>query len=104
MGINDVPFVAPPPLLGFGEPQPGEPRLTFQHFREVDSLVALGAPHNSNVRHSIVNVNSPDCGGGGDLESEWPLDVIFDVVYGCAALKAWGVPEFMDFARRRVNF
>jgi hypothetical protein len=29
--------------------------------------------------------------------------LIFDFVYGCAALKTWGVPEFVNFARERTR-
>jgi hypothetical protein len=30
--------------------------------------------------------------------AEWPPPLIFDVAYGCAALKTWRVAAFVDFA------
>jgi len=90
MGVNDVPLVAQPPAIGFkGIRPPDAPRLTLQHFKEVDNLMAFGAPHNCDAKPS-------DSG-------EWPPAMIFDVLYGCAALNTWGVPAFMEFARGRIK-
>jgi hypothetical protein len=49
----------------------------------------VSALHNSDARQSDSN--------------EWPLPLIFNVAYGCAALKMWGVPDFINFARERAN-
>ena len=90
MGVNDVPLVTQPPTIGFKGIRPvGAPRLTFQHFKEVDNIMAFVAPHNCDARPS-------DSG-------EWPPAMIFDVAYGCAALNMWGVPAFLEFTRRRIK-
>ncbi|KAG6868047.1 hypothetical protein C0993_007974 [Termitomyces sp. T159_Od127] len=63
---------------------PSNKRLTLQHFRPLDFVGTLIAPHNIDVQQS----NTPD----------WPPPEIFDLVYGSAVLKAWGLPSFREFA------
>ena len=74
-------FVIPPSLASS--------RLTFQHFNNRDPITTTMAPHNSDARQSDSN--------------EWPPPFLFDVVYGSAALKTWGVPLFVIFARGRTR-
>lgn len=69
--------------------QPSKKRLTFQHFNNSDIVVNDIAPHNSDARIS-------------DSE-DWPPPLIFDVAYGCAALKTWGVPAFLNFSRTQTR-
>jgi hypothetical protein len=91
MGVDDVPIIAHPPWIDFENPTTGaSPRLTFQHFKDVGKMVGLAAPHNSDARRL------------SDSEG-WPPPWIFDVAYGCTVLNTWGVGEFMEFARRRVE-
>jgi len=92
MGVDDVPLVAQPPTVGFkGIRPPDTPRLTCQHFKseEIDFLAAHGFPHNCDARQSDSD--------------DWPPNLIFDAAYGCAALKTWGLPRFINFARRRIK-
>jgi hypothetical protein len=67
------------------QPSASNKRLTLQHFNSNDVVVNIIAPHNSDARFLRSN--------------EWPPPLIFDVAYGSAALKTWGVPEFIAFAR-----
>jgi hypothetical protein len=92
MTVNDVDLVMQPTAatLGFTvQPSVANSRLTFQHFRNHDPLTTVIAPHNSDARQSASN--------------DWPPPLIFDVAYGCAALKTWGVTTFMEFARSRTK-
>jgi len=34
---------------------------------------------------------------------DWPSDLVFDVSYGCAALKQWGDPTFTALIRDRIT-
>ena len=92
MTINDVDLVTQPNahLVGFAaQPQDASRRLTFQHFNNRDFATMTLAPHNSDARIS----DSVD----------WPPPLIFDIAYGCAVLKTWGLPPFLDFARERTK-
>jgi hypothetical protein len=92
MTVNDVDLVTQPNAdrLGFViQPSLASSRLTFQHFNNRDVVTALLAPHNSDARQ---------------LDSkEWPPPLLFDVAYGSAALKTWGVPLFVNFVRGRTR-
>jgi len=88
MTVNDVDLVMQPTanLVGFAvQPSVANIRLTFQHFNTNDPVVAIVAPHNSDAR--VLD------------SDEWPPPIIFDVAYGCAAIKAWGVSDFVQFAQ-----
>ena len=88
MTVNDVDLVTQLTAQHVGfvtQPSASNKRLTLQHFNSNDIVVDIIAPHNSDARFLRSN--------------EWPPPLIFDVAYGCAALKTWGVPEFMAFAR-----
>ena len=92
MTVNDVDLVTQPTAdhLGFViEPSLASSRLTFQHFNNCDDATAFLAPHNSDARQSDSN--------------EWPPPLLFDVAYGRAALKTWGVPLFVNLARGRTR-
>ena len=93
MTVNDVDLVMQPsaPQVGFvTQPSIADKRLTFQHFNTTrDLAVQMIAPHNSDARQSV-----------GD---EWPPPLIFDVAYGCAALKTWGVAAFIVLARNHTR-
>jgi hypothetical protein len=94
MTVNDAELVTQPidntNLLGcMIQPSVADSRLTFQHFNNSDLVTATVAPHNSDVRYSH--------------SSEWPPNLIFDVAYGCASLKTWGVPTFLNFARQHTR-
>jgi len=89
MTVNDVGLTMQPSANHVGfviQPSDATRRLTFQHFSDIrDPATEILAPHNSDARQSDSN--------------EWPPPLIFDVAYGCAALKTWGVPLFRKFAR-----
>src|SRR6266478_4344805 len=91
MTVNDVDLVEQPTAhLGFAvQPSDADSRLIFQHFNLNDAAVAFLAPHNSDARQSDSD--------------KWPPPLIFDVAYGCAALKAWGMISFIQFARERTR-
>jgi len=94
MTVNDVDLAMQPNAddLGFAvHPSNADRRLTFQHFinNDQDSITRTVAPHNSDARISNSDM--------------WPPPLIFDVAYGCAALKTWGVPTFMTFARKNTK-
>jgi hypothetical protein len=92
MTVNDVDLIMQPSAarVGFAtQPSIADKRLTFQHFNTHDLIVQTVAPHNSDARRSV---------GDG-----WPPPLIFDVAYGCAALKTWGVAAFTVFARNHTN-
>lgn len=92
MTVNDVDLVMQhsAPQVGFvTQPSIADKRLTFQHFNTHDLVVQMIAPHNSDARRSV-----------GD---EWPPPLIFDVAYGCAALKTWGVAAFIVLARNHTQ-
>lgn len=88
MTVNDVDLVTQLTAQHVGfvtQPSASNKRLTLQHFNNNDVVVNVIAPHNSDARFLRSN--------------KWPPPLIFDVAYGCAALKTWGMPEFMTFAR-----
>jgi hypothetical protein len=92
MAVTDVDLVTQPTahLLEFAiQPSVASSRLIFQHFNTNDPLVAIVAPHNSDAKQSDSN--------------EWPPPIIFDVAYGCAVLKTWGVIDFLQFAWKRTR-
>ena len=91
MSVNDVALVMQPLAehLGFN-PSLAVSRLTFQHFDAPDVVTTLVAPHNSDARQRADH-------------DDWPPPLLFDVAYGCAALKTWGVPQFMNLARQRTR-
>ena len=92
MTVNDVDLATQPNAdhLGFvTQPSLANSRLTFQHLNNRDAVTTLVAPHNSDARRSQSN--------------EWPPPLLFDVTYGSAALKTWGVPGFVNFARGRTK-
>jgi hypothetical protein len=65
-------------------------RLTFQHFKTPDAGTMLLAPHNSDARQGVDHY-------------DWPPPLLFDVAYGCAALKTWGVSQFVKLARKHTR-
>jgi len=89
MTVTDVDLVVQPLAPGFTTP-PSEAnrRLTFQHFISNPVTTHL-APHNSDAR-----VSDSD---------DWPPPLIFDVAYGYAALKTWGLPRFVESARKETR-
>ena len=92
MTVNDVALVTQPTAdhVGFViEPSLASSRLTLQHFSDRDVIATLVAPHNSDARQSDSN--------------EWPPLFLFDVTYGSAALKMWGVPLFVNLARGHIR-
>ncbi|KAF5381750.1 hypothetical protein D9615_005440 [Tricholomella constricta] len=93
MTVHDVDFVAPRLAEKYGivviPPSVATRRLTFQDFGSSDCCTAMVAPHNSDGRIA-------------DSE-EWPPPLLFDVAYGCVALKKWGDSRFVDFARGRTR-
>ena len=92
MTVNDVDLVLQPAAHNVGfivDPSVANRRLTFQHFDIHDSATALLAPHNSDARLSDSD--------------EWPPALIFDVAYGCAALRTWGEPTFIEDARTHTK-
>ncbi|KAK2464730.1 hypothetical protein APHAL10511_003306 [Amanita phalloides] len=75
--------------LQFGvHPSLATSRLTFHNFNCSDYMVQHIVPHNS------VAVQS---------NNDWPPPILFDVAYGCAALKTWGVREFVQFAEEKTK-
>jgi hypothetical protein len=92
MTVNDMDLVMQISTnhVGFNlDPSVVDRCLTFQHFNNHDLVVDIIAPHNSDARIS---------GGDG-----WPPPLIFDVAYGCAVLKTWGVPAFIEFTQRQTR-
>ena len=92
MTVNDVDLVMQPTAANTGfitQPSDAHNRLTLHHFAVRDPLTAYVAPHNSDARRSDSD--------------DWPPPLIFDVSYGCAALKTWGVRTFMDFTRTHTR-
>jgi hypothetical protein len=90
MSVHDVALTVQPSAghLAFSHPSPEGSRLTFQHFKVPDSdigTIAL-APHNSDARQHVGH-------------QDWPPPLLFDISYGCAALNAWGVRQFVNLAR-----
>ena len=90
MSVNDVALVMQPISEHLGlNPSPAVSRLTFQHFNAPDVVTALVAPHNSDARQRV--------------DHDEPPPLLFDVAYGCAALKTRGVPQFIHFAQQRTR-
>ena len=88
MTVNDVDLIMQPNdnALGFIiPPADADSCLTFQSFSDYDQVTQFLSPHTSDAR-----LLDSDC---------WPPPLIFNVAYGFAALKAWGLPIFKDFAR-----
>ena len=81
MTANDVGFVT--------QPSDATRRLTIQHFDLNDFTTEMIVPHNSDARISD--------------STEWPPPVMFDIAYGCAAIKTWEAASFIDFARGRTR-
>jgi hypothetical protein len=93
MHVNDVPLAMQnDPVVGLLQfavhPSVANSRLTFHNFSCSDELVHFLVPHNS------VAVQS---------DNDWPPPFLFDVAYGCAALKAWGVKDFVQFSREKTK-
>ena len=92
MTVDDVDLVIQPSAAQVSfvtQPSTAVKRLMLQHFNTCDPLVQMMIPHNSDARQSV-----------GD---EWPLPLIFDVSYGCAALKTWGVAAFIVLAQNHTR-
>ena len=89
LSVGDVGVVLQPTMTHVTHPSNSNKRLTFQHFKNVGHLANFIAPHNSDAR--ILD------------NEEWPPSLIFDAAYGCAALKAWGVPAFINYARAQTR-
>lgn len=70
------------------DPSVANSRLTFHNFNCSDFVVQRLIPHNP------VAVQS---------NNDWPPRLLFDVAYGCAALKTWGVRGFMKFAEETTK-
>ena len=91
MSVNDVALVMQPIAEHLSlNPSPAVSRLTIQHFKAPDVVTAFVAPHNSDARQPMDH-------------DDWPPPFLFDVAYGCAALKTWGVPQFVNLARQRTR-
>src|SRR6266576_5251526 len=93
MNVDDVPLVMQHRTivdhLQFAvHPSVANSRLTFHNFSCSDYLVQFLVPHNS------VAVQS---------NNDWPPRFLFDVAYGCAALKTWGVKEFARFTWEKTK-
>ena len=93
MNVDDVPLVMQPQWvldhLQFGvHPSVANSRLTFHNFNCSDYLVQYIVPHNSVAMQS---------------DNDRPPRFLFDVAYGCAALKTWGVREFVQFAEEKTK-
>ena len=93
MNVDDVPLAmqndAIVDLLQFAvHPSVANSRLTFHNFSCSDRVVHFLVPHNSAAVHS---------------NNDWPPSFLFDVAYGCAALKAWGVKNFVQFSREKTK-
>ena len=52
-------------------------------------MIGLSVPHGCDIRVSIDT-------------TQWPPSLIFGFSYGSAALAAWGINEFKQFARERT--
>jgi len=87
MVVNDVEYIQQPNAVTI-DPL-AEKRLTLQHFDNNDPVINMSAPHNSDARISA--------------SIEWPSDLVFDVSYGCAALKRWGDPAFIALIRGHIT-
>jgi hypothetical protein len=64
-------------------------RLTFHNFTNDDGFTRQVAPHNSAMKQSD--------------HDDWPPRFLFDVAYGFAALKTWGVKEFVEFSDEQAK-
>ena len=91
MSVDDVDVVMQPNAqhLGFN-PALATSRLTLQHFNALDVATALVAPHNSDARQRLDH-------------HDWPPPLLFNISYGCAALRTWGVPQFVQFAQQHTK-
>jgi len=92
MSVNDVDLDTQQTASSVGfsvHPSTAQRRLTIQHFSVQDFLIPFVTPQN--------------CDGRPSDQNDWPPPFIFDVAYGYAALKTWGVSEFIDFARERTK-
>jgi hypothetical protein len=92
MNVDDVPLVMQHRMivdhLQFAvRPSVANSRLTFHNFSCSDYLVQF-------VSHNSVAVQS---------NNDWPPRFLFDVAYGCAALKTWGVKEFVQFTVEKTK-
>ena len=90
MNVDDVPLVMQPHgIIQFAvHPSVASSRLTFHNFSCSDPVVEFIVPHNS------VAVQS---------NNDWPPPFLFDAAYGCAALKTWGVKEFVQFTCEKTK-
>jgi hypothetical protein len=93
MNVNDVPLVMQNDLivglLQFAvHPSVANSRLAFHNFSCSDPVLHFLVPHNSAAVHS---------------NNDGPPPFLFDVAYGCAALKAWGVKNFVQFSREKTQ-
>ena len=93
MRVDDVPLVMPPDFVTQSlqlDPSHADRRLTFQNFTFQDAVAMYVSPHNSVARQSNGSNN-------------WPPRFLFDICYGCAALKTWGVKEFVKFVEEETK-
>ena len=93
MNVNDVALDMQPQWildhLQFDvHPSVANSRLTFHNFKCSDFMVQHLVPHNSVAMRS---------------NNDWPPRFLFDIAYGCAALKTWGVREFVQFAEETTK-
>jgi hypothetical protein len=89
MTVNDVDLARQRLNPGFMiDPSVATRRLTFQHFIH-EPVTSDQIPHNADARLSDSD--------------DWVPSVLFEVVYGCAAINAWGVRSFVKFAREQTR-
>jgi hypothetical protein len=77
MGDDDVPL-SPRPIHGPPRVSPG--RFILQHLAPQEDAIEQIFPHNQDARLPA------------DM-SQFPPPVIIDMLYGCAALSQWGIPQ-----------
>ncbi|EDR14543.1 uncharacterized protein LACBIDRAFT_321675 [Laccaria bicolor S238N-H82] len=92
MNVDDVPLAMQHPVVLDGlhyavHPSVANSRLTFHNFSCSDNVIQFLVPH-----ISVAVQSNNDCS---------PPPFLFDIAYGCAALKAWGVKEFAQFSSEK---
>ena len=84
MKTSDVPLDLLPPRVPNHVRSNTESRVTYQNFTFEDEFFDSIIPHNSDARQAD--------------RDDWPPRFLFDVAYGCTAMRTWGASEFVKFA------
>ncbi|PVF97563.1 hypothetical protein CPB86DRAFT_785689 [Serendipita vermifera] len=96
MSPEDVPRAQTCPMYRVGCIPPHFPtRWTLQYFAKGNTIDWLKDPAGV---HQNTEIFPPE------LLTEWPTDMVFDLLYGCVTLHKWGCKEAMELIHKTTSY